>query len=236
MGCPGIRSGHRCQGIYSTERRGRTDSGLLSQMTRSITSPEEAAHLCPQTTDGGERLSVVAKSGETFEELLQQWNRWIRVLSNRMARRLDLERDDVYQDLAFALFKAFPRFNSGLGSFGNFANWVARGVFTRLLKQIRNSPRTVDGTFVDTEGLAASLVDVLGDPDAASPDDDAGRRELIQLVRREVRRLPFRCRESIRVHFGLDGRERVGRMDLEGLRCGIILLRNRIRIRPEKVT
>jgi RNA polymerase sigma factor (sigma-70 family) len=180
-------------------------------------------------------LIATAVSGETFEELLLQWNLWVRKLSNRMARRLDLEREDVYQELLFALLKAFPRFDSSLGSFGTFTGWVARAVFKRLLDRIKHSPQTVDGTFVDTEGLAASLVDVLGDPDAASPSDEANRNELIQLVRREVRRLPFRCRETIRTYFGLDGQERIGRLDKEALRRGILLLRNRIRIRPETV-
>jgi RNA polymerase sigma factor (sigma-70 family) len=181
-------------------------------------------------------LSLVAKSGETFEELLLQWNRWTRKLSNRVARRLDLERDDVHQELICALLKAFPRFDSSLGSFSTYASWIARGVFVRLLKRIRHSPREVVISFTDSGGLTESLIEMLGDPDAAAPDAEANRNELIQLVRREVQRLPFRCRETIRTYFGLDGRERVGRMDKEALRRGILLLRNRIRIRPEKVT
>jgi RNA polymerase sigma factor (sigma-70 family) len=180
-------------------------------------------------------LSATAISGETFEQLRLQWNRWVKKLWNRMATRLDLERDDVYQELIYALIKALPRFNSQLGSFSTYASWIARSVFTRLLDRINHSPQTVDGGFPDSKGLMANLVDVLGDPDATSPSDDANRNELIQLVRREVKRLPPRCRECVCRHFGFFGLERARRTDKdrEALRRGLLLLRNRIRVRPE---
>lgn len=173
-------------------------------------------------------MSLTARSGETFPDMLSHWGLWMRLLANRIARKWDIDNEDVQQELITALLIAFPRFDSSKGSFGNFVMWTARGVYTRYRNKLIRAVKEVDWASSEDGPFGEQFVDFLADPEAPCPEVEANRRDLIARVRREVDRLSPRYRECIYRYFGLDGMERNGRLDRGVLERGLQRLRTRM--------
>jgi DNA-directed RNA polymerase specialized sigma24 family protein len=177
-------------------------------------------------------MGAFAKSGESIKDTLALWQRWVITLSSCIAQQLDLESEDVQQDLLCHHVRVFHKFDSSRSSFSTFASLIARNLYTSKLAEKRHSPRVSSRSLPDDGDGNESILDLFADPTTPNPVADAGRRELIDLVRREVARLPPRLRECVLNYFGFDGRERSGRTDTLALSRGLIRLKARIRIAP----
>jgi DNA-directed RNA polymerase specialized sigma24 family protein len=173
-------------------------------------------------------LSVLAKCGESFDETLTQWHPWLLKLSGRMARRLGLEREDVYQELAFRLIEAFPRFDSGIADFGPFSGWIARALYSRLLYREQRALHCLRWV-VDDDGKEQPLVSLVADSKVAQPDEAASTADLVAVARRELNRLPRRMRNAIIRYV----KRWPGKTDREALNRGIQKLRARMKVEPK---
>jgi len=149
-------------------------------------------------------------------------------LAHRMARTLDAEFEDCHQELMSELARKFPGYDSRKGNFGTYAGWIARGVQVRLFRQKTNSPRLISPMISSREKDERSMIEFEEDTRHADPAEEAGRREVIELVRREVDRLPRRLRNVVRRFFEFDGK-REGHHSSAAFDEALRVLRERVR-------
>ncbi len=131
-------------------------------------------------------------------EFLDSVAGWLFTLSHRYARRLGLDRDDVFQSVAAELVRRMHRHDPARSSRTTFTALVARQVaFDMAAKEARHRrPVRLDWPAADGEPL-----EVPGrEPD---PVDAAAGNDLARVVLAAVAELPGVQRDAVAVRFGL---------------------------------
>jgi RNA polymerase sigma-70 factor (ECF subfamily) len=125
-----------------------------------------------------------ARAGDTaaFGELIQRYyNSCLRRASSIIRNRTDAE--DEVQNACWKAFERLPQFR-GVGS---FAAWLNRIVENQCLMRLRENRQSL---FLHLDRSSESNIRVELVEQVANPEDDLGKREVEDLVRREISRIP----------------------------------------------
>jgi len=131
-----------------------------------------------------EALVAAAKNGdsEAFGELIQRYRKACLKRAMMMIRN----RSDAEDEVQNAFWKAFQRLNQFRGE-GTFGAWLGRIVENQCLMRIRES-RNSRFIYLDESSDANVRLELVGQ--SADPEDQLGVEEVINLLRREVSRIP----------------------------------------------
>jgi RNA polymerase sigma-70 factor, ECF subfamily len=129
-------------------------------------------------------LVASAKNGdsEAFGELIQRHRKTCLKRAMMMIRNHSDAEDEVQN----AFWKAFQRLDQFRGE-GSFAAWLGRIVENQCLMRIRES-RNSRFVYLDEPNDANVRIELVGQ--SADPEDQVGVEEVINLLRREVSRIP----------------------------------------------
>jgi RNA polymerase sigma-70 factor (ECF subfamily) len=95
-------------------------------------------------------------------------------------------RSDAEDEVQAAFWKAFQRLDQFRAE-GSFAAWLGRIVENQCLMRIRES-RNARFEYLDESSDANLRIELVGQ--SANPEDQVGKEEVVQLLRREVSRIP----------------------------------------------
>jgi RNA polymerase sigma-70 factor, ECF subfamily len=139
-------------------------------------------------TDAGptreEILIEAAKNGDAdaFGELVERHRKSCLKRATTMVRN----RSDAEDEVQAAFWKAFQRLDQFRAE-GSFAAWLGRIVENQCLMRIRES-RNARFEYLDESSDANLRIELVGQ--SANPEDQVGKEEVVQLLRREVSRIP----------------------------------------------
>lgn len=131
-----------------------------------------------------EILIEAAKNGDTdaFGELVERHRKSCLKRATTMVRN----RSDAEDEVQAAFWKAFQRLDQFRAE-GSFAAWLGRIVENQCLMRIRES-RNARFEYLDESSDANLRIELVGQ--SANPEDQVGKEEVVQLLRREVSRIP----------------------------------------------
>jgi RNA polymerase sigma-70 factor (ECF subfamily) len=131
-----------------------------------------------------EALIEAAKNGdaEAFGELVERHRKSCLKRATTMVRN----RSDAEDEVQAAFWKAFQRLDQFRAE-GSFAAWLGRIVENQCLMRIRES-RNARFEYLDESSDANLRIELVGQ--SANPEDQVGKEEVVQLLRREVSRIP----------------------------------------------
>jgi RNA polymerase sigma-70 factor (ECF subfamily) len=131
-----------------------------------------------------ETLIEAAKNGDTdaFGELVERHRKSCLKRATTMVRN----RSDAEDEVQAAFWKAFQRLDQFRAE-GSFAAWLGRIVENQCLMRIRES-RNARFEYLDESSDANLRIELVGQ--SANPEDQVGKEEVVQLLRREVSRIP----------------------------------------------
>jgi RNA polymerase sigma-70 factor (ECF subfamily) len=131
-----------------------------------------------------ETLIEAAKNGdaEAFGELVERHRKSCLKRATTMVRN----RSDAEDEVQAAFWKAFQRLDQFRAE-GSFAAWLGRIVENQCLMRIRES-RNARFEYLDESSDANLRIELVGQ--SANPEDQVGKEEVVQLLRREVSRIP----------------------------------------------
>jgi RNA polymerase sigma-70 factor (ECF subfamily) len=143
------------------------------------TRPDEGASASREET-----LIEAAKNGdaEAFGELVERHRKSCLKRATTMVRN----RSDAEDEVQAAFWKAFQRLDQFRAE-GSFAAWLGRIVENQCLMRIRES-RNARFEYLDEASDANLRIELVGQ--SANPEDQVGKEEVVQLLRREVSRIP----------------------------------------------
>jgi len=156
----------------SPKRNGEViNDAAAANDTNSITSSEEA-------------LVAAAKQGdaEAFGELIQRHRKACLKRAMMMIRN----RSDAEDEVQNAFWKAFQRLDQFRGE-GSFAAWLGRIVENQCLMRIRES-RNSRFVYLDESNDSNIRIELVGQ--SADPEEQVAVDEVVELLRREIRRIP----------------------------------------------
>jgi RNA polymerase sigma-70 factor (ECF subfamily) len=158
-------------------------AGATAAAMETVTSESGTAR---QTlSDSSEEVLVAAaKSGDTeaFGELIQRYRKACLKRAMMMIRN----RSDAEDEVQNAFWKAFQRLNQFRGE-GTFGAWLGRIVENQCLMRIREA-RNSRFVYLDESSDANVRIELVGQ--SADPEDQVGVDEVVNLLRREVSRIP----------------------------------------------
>jgi RNA polymerase sigma-70 factor (ECF subfamily) len=128
----------------------------------------------------------------TFDELIQ-WNRKTCLMQALRIMRDQSEAADAVQS---AFQKAFQRRDQFQGN-GPFAAWLGRIVENECLMRLRNK-RNAHFVSLDSPTKSNVRLDVIGS--YANPEDELGWKEVVELLRKEMLRMPSLFRNVMLLH------------------------------------
>jgi RNA polymerase sigma-70 factor (ECF subfamily) len=145
----------------------------------AATKADEGASLTRE-----EVLIEAAKNGdaEAFGELVERHRKSCLKRATTMVRN----RSDAEDEVQAAFWKAFQRLDQFRAE-GSFAAWLGRIVENQCLMRIRES-RNARFEYLDESSDANLRIELVGQ--SANPEDQVGKEEVVQLLRREVSRIP----------------------------------------------
>jgi RNA polymerase sigma-70 factor (ECF subfamily) len=131
-----------------------------------------------------EALIEAAKNGDAdaFGELVERHRKSCLKRATTMVRN----RSDAEDEVQAAFWKAFQRLDQFRAE-GSFAAWLGRIVENQCLMRIRES-RNARFEYLDESSDANLRIELVGQ--SANPEDQVGKEEVVQLLRREVSRIP----------------------------------------------
>ncbi len=131
-----------------------------------------------------EILIEAAKNGDAdaFGELVERHRKSCLKRATTMVRN----RSDAEDEVQAAFWKAFQRLDQFRAE-GSFAAWLGRIVENQCLMRIRES-RNARFEYLDESSDANLRIELVGQ--SANPEDQVGKEEVVQLLRREVSRIP----------------------------------------------
>jgi RNA polymerase sigma-70 factor (ECF subfamily) len=131
-----------------------------------------------------ETLIEAAKNGDAdaFGELVERHRKSCLKRATTMVRN----RSDAEDEVQAAFWKAFQRLDQFRAE-GSFAAWLGRIVENQCLMRIRES-RNARFEYLDEASDANLRIELVGQ--SANPEDQVGKEEVVQLLRREVSRIP----------------------------------------------
>ncbi len=131
-----------------------------------------------------ENLVAAAKNGDSdaFGELIQRHRKACLKRAMMMIRN----RSDAEDEVQNAFWKAFQRLDQFRGE-GTFAAWLGRIVENQCLMRIREA-RNSRFVYLDEPSESNVRIELVGQ--SADPEDQLGVEEVINLLRREVSRIP----------------------------------------------
>jgi RNA polymerase sigma-70 factor (ECF subfamily) len=134
-----------------------------------------------------------ARAGDqrAFEELMRRSGTASKRLAVSIMRNVD-DAEDALQDAYSKAWQHLPRF---LGE-SKFSTWLNRIIVNQCLMRLRRADRRNTVPIAERSGEDEPNSVILRDGSPA-PDAVLGRSELIEAVRREVRRMPRLLRESL---------------------------------------
>jgi RNA polymerase sigma-70 factor (ECF subfamily) len=129
-------------------------------------------------------LVAAAKNGdsEAFGELIQRHRKACLKRAMMMIRN----RNDAEDEVQNAFWKAFQRLDQFRGE-GSFAAWLGRIVENQCLMRIREA-RNSRFVYLDESSDSNVRIELVGQ--SADPEDQVGVDEVVNLLRREVSRIP----------------------------------------------
>jgi len=129
-------------------------------------------------------LVAAAKTGDSdaFGELVERHRKACLKRATAMIRN----RNDAEDEVQNAFWKAFQRLDQFRGE-GTFGAWLGRIVENQCLMRIREA-RNSRFVYLDYSNDADIRIEVVAH--TADPEDRLGEEEVIQLLRREVSRIP----------------------------------------------
>jgi len=143
----------------------------------------------PKADDGAnitreEALIEAAKNGDAdaFGQLVERHRKSCLKRATTMVRN----RSDAEDEVQAAFWKAFQRLDQFRAE-GSFAAWLGRIVENQCLMRIRES-RNARFEYLDESSDANLRIELVGQ--SANPEDQVGKEEVVQLLRREVSRIP----------------------------------------------
>jgi len=136
------------------------------------------------TSTREETLIEAAKNGDAdaFGELVERHRKSCLKRATTMVRN----RSDAEDEVQAAFWKAFQRLDQFRAE-GSFAAWLGRIVENQCLMRIRES-RNARFEYLDESSDANLRIELVGQ--SANPEDQVGKEEVVQLLRREVSRIP----------------------------------------------
>lgn len=131
-----------------------------------------------------EALIEAAKNGDAdaFGQLVERHRKSCLKRATTMVRN----RSDAEDEVQAAFWKAFQRLDQFRAE-GSFAAWLGRIVENQCLMRIRES-RNARFEYLDESSDANLRIELVGQ--SANPEDQVGKEEVVQLLRREVSRIP----------------------------------------------
>jgi RNA polymerase sigma-70 factor (ECF subfamily) len=144
----------------------------------------------PLLTDGtphdpsDEELTALARNGniQAFDKLIQRH----RNMCMRRAMMMMRNRSDAEDEVQGACRRAFQHLDQFQGK-GTFAGWLGRIVENQCLMRIREE-RNAHFVYLDNRTEANVRLELVSQ--TSSPEDELGREEVAQLLRKEMSRLP----------------------------------------------
>jgi RNA polymerase sigma-70 factor (ECF subfamily) len=131
-----------------------------------------------------EALINAAKNGdaEAFGELIERHRKSCLKRATTMIRN----RSDAEDEVQNAFWKAFQRLDQFRAE-GTFAAWLGRIVENQCLMRIREA-RNARFEYLDEANDSSLRIELVGQ--SADPEDQVGREEVVNLLRREISRIP----------------------------------------------
>ena len=131
-----------------------------------------------------EALIEAAKNGDAdaFGQLVERHRKSCLKRATTMVRN----RSDAEDEVQAAFWKAFQRLDQFRAE-GSFAAWLGRIVENQCMMRIRES-RNARFEYLDESSDANLRIELVGQ--SANPEDQVGKEEVVQLLRREVSRIP----------------------------------------------
>jgi len=144
----------------------------------------EFAAVKSYTCESEEVLIAAAKRGdsEAFGELIERYRKSCLKRATAMMRN----HTDAEDEVQTAFWKAFQRLDQFRAE-GSFAAWLGRIVENQCLMRMRQS-RNAWFEYLDESRDSNIRVELVCQ--SADPEDQAGRAEVVKLLRREVSRIP----------------------------------------------
>jgi|GEM_PF-1235493 RNA polymerase sigma-70 factor (ECF subfamily) len=177
--------------MWGTETR-PADGPATDPASEPVTDNDESGAQIDQTaaaadcysSQSEETLIEAAKNGdrEAFGQLIERH----RKACLKRARTMMRNRNDAEDEVQTAFWKAFQRLDQFRAE-GSFAAWLGRIVENQCLMRLREA-RNARFEYLDEWKDSNIRLELVGQ--SADPEDLVGRDEIVNLLRREVSRIP----------------------------------------------